>query len=190
MLLKKADLDAKSYRPISNLSVLSKLRGRLVAQQLIDYLRGAGLLPDLQSAYRAFHSTETAVLKVMSDILLAIDNGNLRLLALLDLSSAFDTVHHEIVLRRLEVSYGLHGTALSWFTSYLNGRTWFIRRRASRSNPALLGCGVPQDSVLGPILFVLYTVDLVRLIENFGLHPHLYADDTGCAPAAANVFLH
>ena len=61
------------------------------------------------------------------------------LLALLDLSSAFDTVDHEILLRRLEVSYGLQGTALSWFTSYLNGRTWFIRCRASRSNPALLG---------------------------------------------------
>jgi len=85
-----------------------------------------------------------AVLNVMSDILWAIDNGNLSLLALLDLSSAFDTVDHEILLRRLEVSYGLQGTALSWFTSYLNGRTWFIRCRASRSNPALLGCGVPQ----------------------------------------------
>jgi len=77
-----------------NLSVLSKLLERLVAQQLIDYLRGAGLLPDLQSAYRAFHSTETAVLKVMSDILWTIDNSNLSLLALLDLSSAFDTVDH------------------------------------------------------------------------------------------------
>jgi len=84
-LLKKADLDsadAKSYRPISNLSVLSKLLERLVAHRLIDYLRGTGLLPDLQSAYRAFHSTETAVLKMMSDILWAIDNGNLSLLAL------------------------------------------------------------------------------------------------------------
>ena len=81
-------------------------------------------------------STETAVLKVMSDILWAIDNGNLSLLALLDLSSAFDTVDHEILLRRLD---GLQGTALSWFTSYLNSRMWFIRCRASRSNPALLG---------------------------------------------------
>jgi len=114
-LLKKADLDsadAKSYRPISNLSVLSKLLECLVTQQLIDYLRGAGLLPDLQSAYRAFHSMETAVLKIMSDILWAIDNGNLSLLALLDLSSAFDTVDREILLRRLEVSYGLQGTAV------------------------------------------------------------------------------
>jgi len=133
-LLKKADLDsadAKCYRLISNLSVLSKLLERLVAQQLIDYLRGAGLLPDLQSAYQDFHCTVTAVLKVMSDILRAIDNGNLSLLALLDLSSAFDTVDHEILLRRLEVCYGLQGTALSWFTSYLNIRTWFLRCRAS-----------------------------------------------------------
>ena len=97
---------------------------------------------------------------------------------MLDLSTAFDTADHEIPLRRLEVSYGLRGTALSWFTSYFNGRMWFIRCRASRSNPALLRCGVPQGSVLWPILFVLYTADLVRLIENFGLHPHLYADDT------------
>jgi len=114
----------------------------------------------------------------MADILWAIDNFNLSLLALLDLSSAFDTVDHKILLRRLEVSHGVQGTALSWFTSYFNGRTWFIRCRASRSNPALLGCGVPQGSVLWPILFVLYTADLVRLIENFGLHPHLYVNDT------------
>ena len=100
---------AKSYRPISNLSVLSKLLERLVAQQLIDCLRGAGLLPDLQSAYRAFHSTETAVLKVMSDILWAIDNGNLSLLALLDLSSAFDAVDHEI-----SSSFG----SILWSTGY------------------------------------------------------------------------
>ena len=115
-----------------------------------------------------------------SDISWAIDNGKLSLLALLDLSSAFDTVDYDYeILLRLEVSYGLHGTALSWFTSYLNGRTWFIRCRASRSNlAALLGCGVPQGSVLGLTLFVLYTADLVRLIGNFVLHPHLYADDT------------
>jgi len=101
----------------------------------------------------------------------ATDNDNLSLLALLDLSSAIDTVDHEILLRRLEVSCGLQGTY--WFTSYLNARTWFSRCRASRSNPTLSGSGVPQGSVLGLILFVLYTADLVRLIESFGLHPYL-----------------
>ena len=180
-LLKKPDLDSsdvKSYRPISNLSVLSKLLERLVARQLLDYLNGARLLPSLQSAYRAYHSTETAVLKVVSDILWAVDSGNLSLLALLDLSSAFDTVDHSILLHRLDRTYGLKGTTLSWFASYLDSRTWYIRCRASRSRPTLLKCGVPQGSVLGPILFLLYTADLVGLIESFGLSPHLYADDT------------
>ena len=102
-LLKKAGLDAadvKSYRPITNLSVVSKLLERLVAQQLTTYLTDNDLLPDLQSAYRAHHSTETAVLKVVGDILLALDSGNLALLSLLDLSAAFDTVDHDTLLRR------------------------------------------------------------------------------------------
>ena len=180
-LLKKADLDptdAKSYRPISNLSVLSKLLERLVARQLLDYLTASRLLPDLQSAYRAYHSTETAVLKVLADILRAVDTGDLALLTLLDLSAAFDTVDHDTLLRRLSVSYGLDGGVHRWFRSYLSGRTQFIRSGLSRSALAAVLFGVPQGSVLGPILFILYTADLLRLIESHGLHPHLYADDT------------
>ena len=103
-LLKKSDLDpadVKSYRPISNLSVLSKLLECIVAQQLLDYLRAHKLLPDLQSAYRAHHSTVTAELKVLSDILSAADTGSLSMLTLLDLSAAFDTVDHLILLCRL-----------------------------------------------------------------------------------------
>ena len=88
--------DVRSYRPISNLSVVSKLLERLVARQLLDYLNKYGLLPRLQSAYRVGHSTETAVLKVLSDILLAIDSGDLSALVLLDLSAAFDTVDHDV----------------------------------------------------------------------------------------------
>jgi len=105
--LKKDDLDTsdvKSYRPISNLPVLSKVLERLVAKQLLSHLDEFKLLPDLQSAYRAYHSTETAVLKVLSDILTAVDNGDLAMLALLDLSAAFDSVNQRILLRRLEIS--------------------------------------------------------------------------------------
>ena len=124
-LLKKADLDAadvKSYRPITKLSVLSKLLERLVAQQLTEYLTENGLLPELQSAYRVHHSTETAMLKVMGDILLALDSGNLAMLSLLDLSAAFDTVDHDTLLRRLHTSYCFDGIVIKWFISYLSGR--------------------------------------------------------------------
>ena len=129
-LLKKTDMDQtdpKSYRPIANLSVLSKLLERLVARQLLDYLNSTGLLPQLQSAYRAHHSTETAVTKVLADILMALDSGDLTMLTLLDLSAASDTVDHEILLRRLEISYGLRGPVLGWFKAYLDSRTQYVR---------------------------------------------------------------
>jgi len=190
--LKKSNMDpadVRSYRPISNLSVVSKLLERLVARQLLTHLDTSGLLPRLQSAYRAGHSTETAVLKVLSDILLAIDSGDLSALVMLDLSAAFDTVDHNILLRRLETSYCICGDVIRWFRTYLVGRRQHVRTGSSASSPASIVCGVPQGSVLGPILFLLYTADLMLLIEGHGLRPHLYADDTQiygfCQPSAS-----
>jgi len=97
-------------------SVLSKLLENLVARQLVSHLNAVRLLPDLQSAYRANHSTETAVRKALSDNLTALDTGDIGMLTLLDLSSAFDTVDHDILLRRLAVSYDLGGTVLVGFS--------------------------------------------------------------------------
>ena len=179
-ILKKGNRDPSdvaSYRPISNLCTLSKLLERLVARQLLDYLTDNALLPGLQSAYRAFHSTETALLKVSSDILSAIDHGDFSLISLLDLSSAFDSVHHDILLQRLELTYGLSGHVLSWFSSFLTDRQQSVTHRSSRSPTTPVLHGVPQGSVLGPLLFLLYTADLPNVIASHDLMCHAYADD-------------
>ena len=97
----------KNYRPVSNLSFISKLVERVVARQLMDYLTANPFVPKFQSAYRRYHSTETAMLKVLSDVLLAADNQKVTLLALLDLSAAFDCVDHDILLHRLQSIFGL-----------------------------------------------------------------------------------
>jgi len=193
-VINKPGLDAaddNSYRPISNLSVISKLLERLIVQQLIEYLTSANLLPQLQSGFRQGHSTETAVLRVLSDILQAVDRGDVAALVLLDLSAAFDTVDHEVLLQCLSETFGVIDVAHMWFRSHLSGRTQYVRCGSSRSSTTYLVCGVPQGSVLGPVLFVLYTFDLVSLIESHSLLPHLYSDDTqvysSCSPAAVDV---
>ena len=188
---------------LSPTSVLSKLE-RLVVRQLVNFLTSADLLPSLQSGFRAGHSTETAVLRVLSDILHhAVDCGDvaalvhgslysgyryrLPCLVLLDLSAAFDTVDHDILLQRLQVTFGIDDVAHRWIRSYLSVRTQRVRLGAKKSSITRLVCGVPQGSLLGPILFVLYTVDLIPLIQSHSLSAHLYADDTqvygSCRPA-------
>src|SRR5260221_8467548 len=124
-VLKKSGSDASSpsnYRPVSNLQFISKILECVVNQQLLSHLQTSGLLPEHQSAYRRCHSTETALLKVTSDALLAMDQGMITLLGMLDLSSAFDCVDHHILLTRLERSCGIKSSALSWIHSYLQDR--------------------------------------------------------------------
>uniref|UniRef100_UPI003AF53422 reverse transcriptase domain-containing protein n=1 Tax=Thiolapillus sp. TaxID=2017437 RepID=UPI003AF53422 len=159
-LLKKKSLDQnelKNYRPVSNLSFVSKIIEKLVLSQLSDHLSANSLYNRFQSAYRPGHSTETALLKIVNDLLLALDDGNVSLLALLDLSAAFDTIDHSILLHRLHHDFGIQGTALDWFSSYLTNRTQSVSIHCYTSEPAPISFGVPQGSVLGPVLFVLYT---------------------------------
>ena len=180
-LLKKPSLDhnvVSSYRPISNLPVLSKLSERLVLNRIMSYLNNSNLLLTHQSAYRRHHSTETAVTKVCSDILGAADDGKLSLLILLDLSTAFDLVDHSILLKRLESTHGFDGFTLEWFINYLSDRSFNLRCSGTKSEFFDSSVGVPQGSVLGPLLFSLYTGDLERIVLKYKLGFHQYADDT------------
>ena len=113
-----------------------------MAQQLQHYLCTAGLLPMLQSGFRPLHSTETALLRVLSDILAAVDRGNFAALVLLDLSAAFDMVDNDILLQMLKTSFGIGGAALKWFQSYLTSRTQYVRRGTVRSTIVQLICGL------------------------------------------------
>ena len=132
-----------------------------------------------QSAYRKHHYTESALLNIQNDILLNMAKGSVTALTLLDLSTAFDTIDHTILLDRLNVYYGLSELALGWFKSYLSGRTHSVKVGSTLSHPAALHYGVPQGSVLGPILFSLYTNPIGSIIHSHSsINYHFYADDT------------
>ena len=179
-LLEKASLDPnclKNYQPVSNLPFLSEVLERIVLKQFLQHLQSHSLIEPFQSAYRKCHSTETALLCVVNDLLQASDSGCVSILSLFDLSTAFDTVDHSILITRLHSTFGCSGTVLDWFISYLSCRTQSVFG-CHESTPSVLKCGVPQGSVLGPLLFTLYTRPLSTVICQSGLSYHFFADDS------------
>ena len=170
-IFQKSTLDPSvlsSYRPISNLPFVSKVLERAVNERVSQNLQSNGLLPENQSAYRRSHSTETALLKVTSDALIAADPGKLTLFGMLDLSAAFDCVDHSILPDRLETLFGFVGVVLDWMRSYLVGRRQYVRYNGSTSSATVMQCGVPQGSVLGPLYSVLYTAGAFRIVGELG----------------------
>ena len=132
----------------------------------------------MQSAYRPYHSTETALLRVQNDILLALDQRKEVVLVLLDFTAAFDTVDHTHLCHRLSSRFSIRDTALKWFSSYLNNRKQSVLIDTVRSYCHHLWCGVPQGSVAGPLEFIMFSAPLQELISAHGVSSVAYADDT------------
>ena len=180
-LLKKPTLDQSdlgSFRPISNLSFVSKILERLINRRLTEFMDKYSLLPKTQSAYRVHHSTETALVRVHNDIVTAIDQGDVCALVLLDLSAAFDTVDHSILLDVLQTRFGVVDNTLTWIGSYLSDRTQQVCIGQEKSAIYPMPYGVPQGSVLGPQQFIAYTEDMVEIFGRLDVTHHGYADDT------------
>ena len=167
--------DPNNYRPISVIPIISKVFERIVYNQLFHYLDDNKLLLSCQSGLRSLHSALTALLEATNAWSVNIDNGLLNGVVFIDLTKAFDTIDHEIILRKM--SYlGVDQAAIKWFSSYLSGRTQRCNVCGKLSSARTVSCGVPQGNILGPLLFSIYINDLPNSLR--GAVPRMFADDT------------
>ena len=164
-----------NYRPISLLSIFHKLLEKLMYKRLIKFLEKNNILNENQFGFRSNRSTTQAILLIADKIQRAIEDKKISCGIFLDLSKAFDTVDHCILLKKLDY-YGIRGIANDWFQSYLSNRKQFVTIGSASSEPQLMTCGVPQGSVLGPLLFLLYINDFNKASSVLDLH--LFADDS------------
>lgn len=164
-----------NYRPISVLPIFSKILEKIMCKRLLLYLEANGILTNRQYGFREAHSTCLAIMDLIDEISEALDNKEVAVGVFMDLSKAFDTLNHDILLDKLNI-YGIRGTMNDWFRSYLRNRKQFVQIGQTKSSLQPICCGVPQGSILGPILFILYINDVVnasRLANTV-----MFADDT------------
>jgi hypothetical protein len=179
-IIKKQTLDPndlKNYRPVANIPFLSKLLEKHVFNCINEHMEKYHLGEDLQSAYRSAHSTETALLHVKNYIMNCVHNQQGVFLVLLDLSAAFDTVEHNILVNRMANEIGLTGTALNWYRSYFTGRMTRVCIDDIFSEPHHMNYGLPQGSIVGPGSFKIYIIPIGRIIRKHHISYHMYADD-------------
>ena len=176
--------DLGNYRPISLLSIFNKILEKLMYNRLLNFLIETIYFFEKRFGFRSSHSIEHAILCIIDKIQKAIDDRSISCGIFLDFSKAFDTVNHEILNRKLEY-YGICGVAKDWFTSYLCDRKQVITVNTVTSDQQIMSCGIPQESVLGPILFLLYINDF-HLCSNF-FEFHLFADDANLFCVNKNI---
>ncbi|KAI0210193.1 putative RNA-directed DNA polymerase from transposon BS [Lamellibrachia satsuma] len=172
-----AENELGNYRPISNLAFIGKLIEHAVLKRLNQHMTTNNLHDKMQSAYKQHHSTETALMRVQHDIVRNLNSGRCVMLVLLDTSAAFDTINIDVLLNTVGSRFNIGGTALDWFRSYLTGRSQCVTVGSSSSITTLIYHGVPQGSVLGPVMFNMYTTSIADICMKNHVLFHRFADD-------------
>ena len=180
---KGSKTDPSNYRPISLLPLLSKVFERVVLSQTEEFLSLNKVLYDYQSGFRKNHSTDTCLSFLNDKIVKGFDEGLVTGMILIDLQKAFDTINHDILLKKLSI-IGFSDHTVKWFQSYLSNRKFMVNLENSFSEVSNISCGVPQGSILGPLLFLIYVNDMPMPVK---CNLFLYADDTCLVFQSKNV---